>query len=196
MARLSQISKLPEAFLSKTLDNIAPNEHNAEMLEAARAMMAEPFGWLYIWGGEGSAKTDVLIALVNHFNQNGRTAIYTKFTKIVDYMRDAYSEKKKRALDPFADEGYVERFKRLVQIPVLAIDEMDKVFRETDLAQEFRFDFLDDRYMQALAGETITIFVGNRDPATFPSVLWDRFRDGRFRVVRNEQPSARPKMRR
>lgn len=183
-------------MLDRKLSDIRPSPGNQAMLDAARAMIDNPRGWLYVWGGPGNAKTEILLALVNHFNQAGRgPAVYTKFTKIIDHMRDSYSEKKKRAFDPFADMGYIERFQRLVQVPVLAIDEMDKVFRETELAQEFRFDFLDDRYMQALSGETITIFAGNKDPRTFPGVIWDRIRDGRFKIIHNTQPSARENMR-
>ena len=195
LKRLSSISKIPLPFLNRQLDDIRQNPGNAEMLIAARGMIDDPFGFLYIWGGPGNAKSEVLIALCNHFNENGRTAVYIKFKKILDFMKDSFSEKRKRERDPFANDGYIDRFNRLVSAPVLAIDEMDKA-KMTEFAEEFRFDFLDDRYMQAQAGETITLFAGNDDPKKFPSAVWDRLRDGRFKVVENTAGSARPKMRR
>lgn len=197
MRRLAQLSGLPEGFLDWSLDDIEPNDHNREMLAAAREVMTWDGGFLYLWGGPGNAKTNVLVSLVNHFNKGGRTAAYVKFAKVVDYMRDAFIEKKQRALDPMAQSSmsYIERFQQLVKIPVIAIDEMDKA-RSTEFADDFRFDFLDDRYLQALAGETITIFASNANPNRLPEPIWDRIRDGRFRVLENRQPSARPAKRR
>lgn len=197
VARLSEISGLPPHFLTRVLADITPNEGNKAMLEAAQTMIDDPYGFLYVWGGPGNAKTEVLIALVNHFNRTNRgLAVYTKFTKIIEYIREAFQEKKKRETDPFTDEGYIDRYKRLLSVKVLAIDEMDKVRRETDLVQEFRSDFLDDRHVQAIAGETITLFAGNENPQTFPAEIWDRIRDGRFKVIENTAGSSRPDMKR
>lgn len=193
--RLSEISKIPVHFLGRNLWDISRSPENREMILAAFEMRAFPFGFLYLWGGPGNAKSEVLISLCNHFNQTGRTAVYIKFKKILDWIKESFSERKKRERDPFANDGYIDRFNRLASAPVLAIDEMDKA-RMTEFAEEFRFDFLDDRSIQALAGQTITLFAGNDDPAKFPSPVWDRLRDGRFRVIENRAGSARPNMRR
>lgn len=182
--------------LKRRLEDIQANAGNKAMIDAAQQMLVKPFGWLYIWGGPGNAKSEVLIALSNELNEAGRgPVLYTKFSRILDFMRDAFSEKRKKHLGKDAEQSFIDRFERLKRIPVIAIDEMDKA-RETEFAQDFRFDFLDDRYRQAIVGETITLFAGNTDPATFDVALYDRIRDGRFQIVHNKAGSARPYMRR
>jgi DNA replication protein DnaC len=196
LERMAKVSNMLPAELDRSLADIKPLDGNRAMLAAARKMVSDPFGWLYIWGGPGNAKSEVLIAIIAQLNREGKgPAVYTKFATLIEYMRDAYSERKKKDNDPDTDLGYIARFEKLKAVKVLAIDEMDKA-RETPFMQDFRFDFLDERYRQALAGETITLFASNENPATLPEAVWDRVRDGRFKVVENTAPSARPKMRR
>lgn len=193
---MAKVSNMLPAELNRSLEDIKPLDGNRAMLAAARKMVSDPFGWLYIWGGPGNAKSEVLIAIVNELNRTGNgPAVYTKFTTLIEYMRDAYSERKKKDNDPDVDMGFIARFEKMKGVKVLAIDEMDKA-RETPFMQDFRFDFLDERYRAALAGQTITLFASNENPATLPEAVWDRVRDGRFKVVENTAPSARPKMRR
>jgi DNA replication protein DnaC len=193
---MAKVSNMLPAELNRSLEDIKPLDGNRAMLAAARKMVSDPFGWLYIWGGPGNAKSEVLIAIVNELNRTGSgPAVYTKFTTLIEYMRDAYSERKKKDNDPDVDMGFIARFEKMKAVKVLAIDEMDKA-RETPFMQDFRFDFLDERYRAALAGQTITLFASNENPATLPEAVWDRVRDGRFKVVENTAPSARPKMRR
>lgn len=196
LERLAKVSNMLPQELDRSLDDIIQSENNQAMLEAARAMIADPYGWLYIWGGPGNAKSETLIAVVNELNRIGKgPAVYTKFASLIEFMRDAFSERKKKDNDPDTDMGYIARFERLKAVKVLAIDEMDKA-RETPFMNDFRFDFLDERYRAGIAGQTITLFASNENPATLPDAVWDRVRDGRFKVVENTAPSARPKMRR
>lgn len=196
LARLARVSGMRPEEMARCLSDIRPISGNAAMLDAAAAMLKEPFGWFWIWGGAGNAKSEILIALANELNGNGHgPAVYTKFTNLVDYMRDAFTERKQRADDPDMDLGYIARFERLKAVKVLAIDEMDKV-RDTPFMRDFRFDFLDERYRQGVNGQTVTLFASNDNPATLPDPIWDRVRDGRFKVVHNQAASARPYMRR
>lgn len=166
------------------------------MMTAARDMVTNPFGWLYLWGGPGNAKSEALIAIVNELNEAGYgTVMYTTFTSLIDWMRDSFRERKAQEKDPAANMGYIERFERILKVRCLAIDEMDKA-RSTEFADEFRFHFLDERYRQAIRGETVTLFASNTDPALLPEPLYDRVRDGRFKIIHNTAPSARPVMRR
>ena len=187
--RIKDVSQLGEGEIDVRLSDIDESPHNAAMLVAARELVNDPFGWLYIHGGPGNAKTVCLQAIVNEINFKGSgPAIYTTFSEILDYMRQGYGDNAK--LD------YHERFQRLKQVKVLAIDEMDKA-RRTEFADEFRFNFLDERYRSALRGETVTIFAGNTNPAKLEiDPLYDRIRDGRFKIVENTERSARPEMRR
>lgn len=189
--RAAQLSNLHPGDLARRLKDIDPYPGNAAMLEAAIKMVdnpAGPKGWLYIWGGPGNAKSEVLIAIVNEVNEAGRgPAMYVTFAHLVNWVREAFRDG--------ADESYIQRFERLKAIKLLAVDEMDKA-RDTEFSQEFRFHFLDERYRQGILGSTAMVFASNTDPALLPLPLYDRVRDGRFMIVENTAPSARPHMKR
>lgn len=186
--RLAQVSNLSIDDLTRRLGDIEINIGNGEMMIAAREMIANPYGWLYIWGGPGNAKSEVLIAIVNEVNECGNgPAMYVTFAHLVNWMREAFRED--------ADDSYIQRFEKLKAIKLLAVDEMDKA-RGTEFSDEFRFQFLDERYRQAVRGETMMIFASNSNPSTLPIPLWDRIRDGRFKIVENTAPSARPNKKR
>lgn len=174
---------------------------NQAMLEMARAFVREPYGFVYIWGGPGNAKTDVLIAMVNEVNARAGAAlaVYIKFSKLAEYMREAYVEYRRRKDNPDLTASYFERFEQVKAVQVLAIDEFDfdgEKVRETDFVKEFRFDFLDERYHLATRERTSTIFASNNPPDLLPEPIFDRMRDGRFQIVHNNAPSSRPTMRR
>jgi len=196
LAGLAKVSGLMANDASRRLADIKRVAGNEAMLDAARGLLDNPYGWLWIWGGPGNAKTEVLIAIVNEITISGRgPAVYAKFSTIVDYMRDAFAERNQRAKDPETSLGYIDRFEKLKAIKLLAIDEMDKA-RATPFMQDFRFDFLDERYRQGVSAQTVTLFASNLTPATMPDPIWDRVRDGRFKIVHNQAGSARPDMRR
>jgi len=192
--RLTDIEEMHYTRKAKAVDDDGKEiwvnvlESNRAMLQAAHKMISDPFGWLYIHGGPGNAKSEVLISIVNEANSAGNgPAMYVTFSHLVNWVREANK--------PGVAEDYIERFDRLLNVKMLAVDEMDKA-RSTEFADEFRFQFLDERYRQAIRGETQMIFASNSNPDTLPIPLWDRIRDGRFMIVENTAPSARPKMRR
>lgn len=200
--RLAHISGLHQQDTRRRLDDIKPNGENKEMLAVARQMIDNPLGWLYLHGGPGNAKSEVLIAIVNEINASDRgPAIYVKFSQLVNWMRDAFGERNYRQKqmsqgvgpDTWQQLGYIDRFERIKKIKVLAIDELDKA-RLTEFAQEFQFDFLDERYRQAIHGETATIFAGQTPPDELPDPLSSRVMDGRFLVIYNAAGDARPAM--
>lgn len=197
-SRLSELSTMNPVDRALRLDDIIETVENKGLLAACREILATPYGFLYIYGGSGNAKSIALKALCNHFTLKGRSpVVYIKFKRLVDLMRDSFTEgsyrQKQRAsgIDDIQNLGYLDRFERLKQIKVLAIDEFDKA-RATEFASEFRFDFLDERYEQAVRGETITLFAANSGPAGLPNALRSRINDGRFEVVENKAGDARP----
>lgn len=195
--RLAKISGMTEPDLKRRLKDIKPIDGNGEMLEAARAMVENPRGWLYIHGGPGNAKSEILIAIVNEVNAAGGQAMYVRFPDLVNWMRDAFSEKKYRDKklaggEQWDNYGYLERYEKIKEIKLLAIDEIDKA-RMTEFAEEFRFAFFDDRYIQGKHGLTATIFASQFGPGELGSEpLASRFSDGRFAVVHNLAGDARP----
>lgn len=194
LARLEAVSGLCGSDLDIRLDQIERNPGNVAMLSACQQLLDDRRGWLYVHGGPGNAKTVALMAMVNQINAAGQgPAMYIKFSGLLDYMRDSFREKAVRDNQPDATLGYVDRFNKILAVPFLAIDELDKI-RKTGFADEFRFDFLDERYRQALRGDTVTVFASNEPPDSLPGAICDRIYDGRFRVVQNLTPSARPAM--
>ncbi len=180
--RLRQISQLGPEDAKRRLTDILISAKNKAMIEAAQGAIDRGHGWLYIWGGPGNAKSIVLMSVVNEMNAAGQgPAIYTTFSELLDYIKAGFKR-----------DEYDSRLYALIKAPVLAIDEMDKV-KESEWLHEFRFKFLDHRYRSALNKESLTVFAGNLNPVEiFDDALVDRFRDGRFRIVQNTAPSARP----
>ena len=174
---------------------------NRAMLEAAHAFVKDPYGFVYVWGNVGNAKSDALIAIVNEINlvAGQVVAVYLKFSKLIEYMRESYIENEKRKHNPEAPPTYSERFEEIKNVKVLCIDEFDfdgEKLRETAFTREFRFDFLDDRYHLGVRGEVATVFASNSPPESLSEPIYDRIRDGRFQIVHNTAPSARPAMKR
>jgi len=181
---MEAVSNLGPEDVKRRLDDIQPVLGNEDMLTAAKAILDTGYGWLYIWGGPGNAKSEVLKAIVNQSNEVSRVAVYTTLGTIIDYIRQGY-----------VANDYLERLQKLLASPVLAVDEMDKI-KNTEWVKEFRFKFLDARYSSALNKQTMTIFAGQSHPKMiFDTPIYDRFRDGRFYIVENKAHSARPQMR-
>ena len=204
LQRAAALSGLMAGDLERRLADIKPMPGNKPMLEAARKMISNPYGWLYIHGGPGNAKSEILIAIVNELNASGQgPALYIKFSRLIEWMRDAFTEKANRdrqlaqgrGFYDLENLGYLDRFERIKSIRCLALDEIDKA-RMTEFAEEFRFDFFDERYRLGVYGQAVTLFASQTPPEVMPEPLVSRFRDGRFRVVENGAADARPGMRR
>jgi hypothetical protein len=154
-------------------------------VEEIRATLAQGYGWVYLYGGFGTGKTQVLKIAVAEAMRAGKTAAYVRMAEILDHLREAFQ----------ADSKVSER-SRLewwAQQPVLAIDEFDRV-RDTGYGEERRFVLLDRRYEQAIRQEGVTLLASNQKPEKLPAYLFDRVQDGRFRVVYLDGGSLRPGM--
>lgn len=200
--RLAGLSGLSQADMGLRLEQIKATPENKETLRAAWKMAREPKGFFYIWGGPGNAKSDILIGIVNEVNRaNLGPAKFLKLSQLINHMREASAERDYRqkqlsggtSPDSWQNMGYIDLFSRLLEIPVLAIDELDKA-RLTDFALEFQFDFLDERWRQAVHEKTATIFASQSPPGELPDPVRSRIEDGRFIVIHNTAGDARPDM--
>ena len=156
------------------------------VVEEIRATLALGYGWVYVHGGFGTGKTQVLKIAVAEAMRAGKTAAYIRMAEILDHLREAFQT------DSKVSES--SRLRWWSELPVLAIDEFDRV-RDTGYGEERRFVLLDRRYEQAIRREGVTLLASNHEPANLPGYLYDRIRDGRFRVVHVKGCSLRPGMR-
>jgi DNA replication protein DnaC len=163
------------------------------MVEAARDFVVRPHGILTIWGTHGNAKSLVLIAIVNECVRQGMAAIYKTFWEIDEWVRAGFDEREK-----MQECGPAwKRFEDLCNVPVLAIDEMEKV-TETSYRQALRVNLIDGRYRATLG----TIISMNRNPIGYlDDAIVSRMKDGRNvfgghgPVIRNSDADMRPEMR-
>jgi hypothetical protein len=148
-------------------------------------VLALGYGWVYVHGGFGTGKTQVLKIAVAEAMRAGKTAAYVRMAEILDHLRESFQTDSK-----VSERSRLEWWS---QLPVLAIDEFDRV-RDTGYGQERRFVLMDRRYEGALRQEQVTIMASNSDPVNLPDYLYDRIRDGRFRVLPVSGKSMRPGM--
>jgi len=154
-------------------------------LQEIRATFAQGYGWVYLYGGYGTGKTQVLKIAVAEAMRTGKNAAYVRMAEILDHLREA-----------FQSDSKVSERSRLdwwAKLPVLAIDEFDRV-RDTGYGEERRFVLLDRRYEQAIRQEGVTLLASNQKPEKLPAYLYDRVQDGRFRIVYLDGGSLRAGM--
>lgn len=177
---------LSEAERSLTWKKVVNANRVKPAVTTVRRALERGAGWVYLWGPPGLAKTLILKTAVAVSQEGHIEAAYTRMAEVLDDMRAAYdthspSAESQRRLDWWAG------------LPILAIDEFDRV-RDTEYAAERQFLLMDRRYEKALRGASVTLLAGNTDPALLDGYLYDRIRDGRFRVVQMNGSSLRPLM--
>jgi len=162
------------------------NEWNnaAEAVAAVKEVMRRGHGWVYLWGGPGLAKSLILKIATALCIQRGAT--YTSMTHILNHLRQSYDTE-------YPNDEVMARLEKWKSIPVLAIDEVDKV-KLTEFVEERRFDILDHRHVSGLRGDTITLFAANSAPGGFDDWTKSRFEDGRMAVVELKGEDMRPAM--
>lgn len=144
----------------------------------AKQMLSDPFGFLSIAGVKGAGKSLLSVALVATFARGGREAVYYTAGEIAAKLTDFNGDNNDIPGDP---AQFCERLKR---VPVLAIDEIDKIKWSQWLVRTLG-DVLDYRHRNAATH--VTILTMNHGPAAWvadPGVyvehIASRLSDGRF----------------
>lgn len=150
-----------------------------EARTAIRAFIAEPRGWLTLAGGYGVGKTMLIYATLNHLADRGIYGRYVMMPELLNELRDAVGS-----------DLYGERLRRLIQAPILAVDELDKM-RDSSFVDDVLHAIFLARYRdRALCG---TIIGYNLDGAArIPPFLASRIHDSRFRLVEMGTVDLRP----
>lgn len=181
---LSGASGLRESELKLTWSSIRDDGDAFKALRAIKDVFKQGYGWVYLWGGPGIAKSVLLKVAVAEMLRGGLQGTYTNMSQILDHLREAYDT-------DYPNSESVRRLNRWSQIRLLAIDEFDRV-KETGYAAEKRFRLMDERYQAAYRKQTITLMASNEPPEVYDSYLTDRIGDGRFVVVEMRGESLRP----
>lgn len=142
-------------------------------------------GWVYLHGEYGLGKTLLLKIAVARCLQRGIYAVYTSTAEIMDELRAAYD-----TANP--NEEALRRLNTFMHVPVLAVDEFEKV-NETGFVQEKRFRLFDKRYERTTRQkEGVTLFAANLAPEKINDpALRDRLMDARFARVELTGASVR-----
>lgn len=151
-----------------------------KMVAAACVFVAQPYGFLSIHGGFGNGKTTALMAIVNAVIEGGTEARYLTAAELMAHMRETFNAETK--------ETDYSRLHELAKIPVLCIDEMDKL-RDTPYSREIQQELINLRYRNARILGTVLAWNGDINALPFPAVI---SRAQEFPMVHNTDADLRP----
>ena len=123
--------------------------------DAVKACYEHGSGMVLMFGTFGQAKTLTMKIAVAQALRDGKKARYAKLTQVLDDIRLAYDEKESMMT------ALLERIAEWRELDVLALDEMDKAAKNSDWAMDRIFNLIDDRYVLAIRGRSITLAAGN-----------------------------------
>lgn len=181
---LAKESGLSSGELAATWDDVMDINNALDAVRVVRQTLERGAGWVTLWGDWGLSKSLILQIAVAETLRAGKPAAYTRMVEILDDLRAAFD----------GNESSENRLDRWANVPVLCIDEFEKV-KETEYATERRFLLLDRRYQDAIRENSITIISSNKDPRELPGDIRSRIYDGRFAVVHLTGDDVRPMMR-
>lgn len=155
--------------------DVADINNAIEAVEAVKSTLERGYGWVFLWGNCGLAKTLILQIAIAESLRASKDAKYIRMVEVIDNLKTAFDKK-----DSGSDEN--RKIETWSNLPVLAIDEFEKI-NETDWASNRRFLLLDRRYQEAIREKSITIFASNQNPEHLEEYLASRVYDNRFKVV-------------
>jgi len=166
---LGACSGLNEQEILLTAQSIQGRNDMASLLRwLIEDILAHPAGWLTLWGDYGTAKSLTAQTIVAGMIRQNTPARFYHARQLEQGWFD----------DMHGDACNAQLYR---EIPVLAIDEIDKFNVANAWVRAGIQEMLDTRYRSALAGQTLTILVCQVEPATvMPGDINSRMNDGRF----------------
>jgi DNA replication protein DnaC len=178
-----KVSRLTPDEQQHTLAHITDRDDDTrdEMLALrflGRQMLDDPFGMLSIWGRKGGAKSLLLSALVAEFCRKQRPAVYFNASEIVQMLSPG--DEAGMGGDWKGDMAACKR--KLMDAPVLAIDEVDKIKWSAWQVQHIG-EVLEYRHRFAVC--RVTLLAMNKPPWQWSNSddvehIASRLSDGRF----------------
>jgi hypothetical protein len=196
--KLQALCGLESAERAITLEDIildGSNPATANMVAHVQRFNANPIGFLTIHGSTGNAKTLALKAAVNFAIAHGQGAVYTTFTRLLAYIRQAYTHDREHNDIRIASEQDYDRLMKLCQVQVLAIDEFDPLkVKQSEWVNQIESDLIDTRWTLGEYGKVGTLLAMNGAPALFPPWIESRLRQ--WPIILNDDPDMRPLLKR
>lgn len=158
-----------------------------EAVDVVKNVLEKGYGWVYIWGEYGLAKTVILkTAIAQWFNDHGMGCAYVNMSQLMDHVRASYDQDQ-------SQQEVINRLSYWGRLHLLAIDEMDKV-KKTEFVKDKQFTILNERYERAIYKKSITLMASNSPPSHLGGYIHSRIRDNRFEIVELDGADARTGM--
>lgn len=148
-------------------------------VQAARDFIAAPRGFFSVHGNYGNGKTTILMAVVNALISKGIESRYITAASLLAYLRETFNEE--------TQESDYDRLHELARVPVLCVDEMDKL-RDTPYSRELQQELINLRYRDAGVLGTVLAWNGALNDLPFPAIV---SRLSEFVVVHNTDSDMR-----
>jgi DNA replication protein DnaC len=176
--------KMLETFQLLGLNSQAQVRQRQAARLAIQKAIQDRYGLYTFWGDFGSGKTLALQITINELRQQMVEGYYAPFAGIVGHLRQLFSAKQ--------DTSHY--WQRLLEIPVLALDEVSRFDEGRAWIRERLFVLADTRYR--LRRSHLTLFATNDNPTiTLPTsdavgYLFSRMREGQLLELRGDMRSA------
>ena len=146
------------------------------MIAAAKKFIADPQGWLTIWGTNGTGKSVALRSIATACIDAGQTALYVPLQFAVDWLKGGIEH---------PDFPVDRRAERLAEVPILCLDEVTGAFWSEWVSTQIE-TILDRRY--SYERPTVLAMDENPEEHLHPRLV-SRLRESIF--IHNEDPDYR-----
>lgn len=171
------------------IDNLTWDKVKADVsgglqgVQTVRAFYTQGYGMVYLGGSSGQAKTLLLKIAVATATRAGMRARYVDLRDVLQNLRASFQRE-------YHNDEFSARMKDWIDIPVLALDEIDKC-NDTPWAREQVFYLVDKRYTGAVRQTSLTILAGNQIGDEMASYISSRLHDDRGAFVVLDGPDGR-----
>jgi len=119
------------------------------MIAAVSKFIADPMGFLTLWGANGTGKSTALAGIANHFIDEGTRALYITATDAASYIKAGIEQ----------DFNPDDRVAWLSEIPILCLDEITQAYMGNWVSDHF--GSIIDRRSKTRVG---TVLAMDQDP--------------------------------